>query len=612
MSSKITGTITKESLRECLENPWEIPELLYLGSERLGYTFTFLKGVNRDISDEIFTDLKTFDGFFETNGFGNGIYSIERSKTIEEDILNIQHAMFGKNYESDDRIYNRDYEDEIEERITNGGLEKFTQIGTQMGTRLTFPFFNALRMVYSTSAKEIYQYDLNIQSKLIMDYIIMWKFIFAWWIGNVSSPPMFPEFKNEKPLKVNIHGNDDDDDDDADDDADKETRLNEYLSKGKNVYSKKNEFPPQILLVISYDDLTADSKNLMKRVHMKHILKYFLQMDMEYYGKCCMTYPLAIYHSGYTCNYESLVNGYRGILWSYFNGLVASKKDQTDDAKKSKSRLSEIKEYGIRHIISRSFHNSLTRDAAREKGVLIEYEKRKLDTEFRDICTINDSMFMLAILSSFFNCPYTAMFALSWIILRFPFADYYINHRVGDFMTLEEDDPRRYSSFSLNLSSDLIDGYLLPTWPFVNDLDRLEETMAHGKQTVIASKIFSDEFSKIVLQQSEDRAHLYVAFINQVTYSLINKDKRIIYPRRMYILDHFGYRTIAPYIIDNEGRIKSNVDGSIVSYRSLFKGGYKSEIYIIVLFFTFLFIVIVALIVMYVYKTDKGIGLLSK
>lgn len=609
--NKITGAITKESLRECLKNPSEIPELLYPdGGERLGYTCTFLKEVNRDISDEIFSDLNTFDGFFETNGFGNGIYSIERSKTIEEDILNIQHAMFGKNYESDDRIYNRDYEDAIEEQIKNGKLEKFTQIdtrmGTRMGTQLTFPFFGALKMVYITSTRQIFQYDLNIQSKLIMDYIIMWKFIFAWWIGNVGDSNMFPEFENETPLKVNIPSN-----------TKKETKLNEYLSKGRNVYSKENEFPPQILLEISYDDLTADSKNLMKRVHMKHILKYFLQMDTKYYGRCCMTYPLAIYHNGFTCNFESLVNGYRGILWSYFNGLVASKQGRRDIINRSKSRLSEIKEYGIRHIISRSFHNSLTRDVAREKGDLIGYEKRKLDTEFRDICTINDSMFMLATLSSFFNCPYTAMFALSWIILRFSFANYY-GYSVDDFMTLKENDPRNKSAFSLNLSSDLIDGYLLPTWPFVNDLDRLEETMAHGKQTVLVSKIFSDEFSKIVLQQSEGRSHLYVAFINQVEYSLTNRTKIITYPRCMYILDHFGNKTIAPYIIDDEYEIKSSITHEndlsppIVSYRSLFKGGDKSEIYIIVLFFTFLFIVIVALIVMYVYKTDKGIGLLSK
>lgn len=601
--SKITGTITKESLRECLKNPSEIPKLLYPdGGERLGYTCSFLKDVNRDISNEIFSDLNTFDGFFETNGFGNGIYSIERSKTIEEDILNIQHAMFGKNYESDDRIYNRDYEDVIEKQITNDNLETFTLIDR----RLIFPFFAALKMVYTTSTKKIFQNDLKFQSKLIMDYIIMWKFIFAWWIGNLSSQPMFPEFKDETSLKVRITV-----------DIDKETTLNEYLSKGKNKRSTDNTFPPQILSEISYNDLTTDSKNLIKRVHMKHILKYFLYMDTKLYGRCCMTYPLAIYHNGYTCNFESLVNGYRGILWSYFNGLVASKKGQTDSFNRSKSRLSEIKEYGIRHIISRSFHNSLTRDAAREKDDLIEYEKRKLDTEFRDICTINDSMFMLATLSSFFNCPYTAMFALAWIILRFPFADYYCEHIVDEFMILKEDDPRIYSMFSLNLSSDLIDGYLLPTWPFANDLDRLEEAMTHSKQTVITKKIFSDKFSKIVLQHWETRGHFYVTFINQVEYSLTNSGKTIIYPRRMYILDHYGNNTIAPCIIDDEGEMKSNITysnihGPVVSYRSLFKGGDKSEIYIIVLFFTFLFIVIVALIIMYVYKTDKGIGLLSK
>lgn len=603
--TKIMGAITREILMEWLKIPSEIYGLLCPNSgERYGYTWSFLKNVDKDISNEIFSDLKTFDGFFETNGFGNGIYSIERSKTIEEDILNIQHVMFGDNYDSDDRIYDRTTTGIIKKqmRYRDEDLKYFIQ----ERKRFPFPFFNALSIVYKTMAKNVPENNLELQAALIMDYIIMWKFIFAWWVGNEHNQSLFPEFKDETPLEVSIPS-----------DPKKETKLNEYLLKGKNERSNENEYPPQILSEISYNNLTEKSKNLMKRVHMKHILKYFLSIDTKYYGRCCMTYPLAIYHSGYTCNFESLVNGYRGILWSYFNGLVANQEGHTDRVNNSRSRLKEIKEYGIRHIISRSFHNSLTRDVAREKNKLIEYEKRKLDIEFRDVCTINDSMFMLATLASFFNCPYTAMFALAWIILRFPFSNYYIGHLTDEFMSLNEDDPRRGSAFTLNLSSDLIDGYLLPTWPFVNDLDRLEEVMTYDKQTVIAEKIFSDEFSKIVLQHRSGRGHLYVSFINQVEYSMTDGDRTMRYPRCMYKLDHYGNNTIAPTIIDDEYEMKSYITHGdyyrrATSYRSLFKGGDKSEIYVIALFFSFLFIVIVALIVMYVYKTDKGIRLLSK
>lgn len=61
---------------------------------------------------------------------------------------------------------------------------------------------------------------------------------------------------------------------------------------------------------------------------MAYILNYLYDHDIYLFkGYGAISMPMALYHGGTTCNFETLIQGYRYILWKHFREFGFKHKD---------------------------------------------------------------------------------------------------------------------------------------------------------------------------------------------------------------------------------------------------------------------------------------------
>lgn len=407
----------------------------------LSYTSNGLVGSSTIKS--FFQDVNTIDGFYH----GDLNKHMTSTASIEEFITHLEQYKTRINNKNDNLIESANI------MFPNTSGEDL------LNNPSTHPFFNVMRRPFIRVINLTPEYTLEYQGRLMIDCVIMWKFVTAWYLGNHPElQEQFPDLRL-KPLELNNF-------------ADNKEQLTNYLTNGSYKGNKPETYPPHILKDLKLSMLNYDSKVFVRKINFSHILKILLMYDLKYF--CCdfLDTPLAIYHTAFICNYEALVGGYRGMLWLHH------KINQVDIPYK------DI----IRTTLSTCDKSIATDD--------------KINN------TLNDSLFILTVIASFMNCPSITMFCMDWLVHRV----HYMNYLPYDYKTFTDtDDWRALKRVTINMPT--TDGYLLPIWPYKNDYDEVYPVDSQRFRVINSS----DTYPCVLLCMTYEHMHLSTVFIDSNT-----------------------------------------------------------------------------------------------
>ena len=231
----------------------------------------------------------------------------------------------------------------------------------------------------------------------------------------------------------------------------KDTETNNYIEI-EDFSNEDNKLQSIMKLINSKESeqkYSDETMNNIRNMSFYDICEILLNYDKENYNNNILSHQLSSFHYELSSSFESLLNGYRGILWDYFIKLGRLNNNET-----------EINNFLQNNSIYNTFRDIILKSIKNNENIVRGYH-------FNTKNTINDSRFLLSLFAGFLNLPHLSYFVFLTILNRTYFSDNYRKSYVKD---------NKFIAFTPNLLQDMVfksNGYIIPAWPFTNDIERI-------------------------------------------------------------------------------------------------------------------------------------------
>lgn len=441
--------------------------------------FTLFKDLYDFINDtnlrEFFENPDTLDGFFELNEqYGKGVEQIQPLSNIELKLHNILESQLTtdnlyKNNDLNEAKYDEinasemlnpfwatlvyfnklSYDGEKTIDMRDGGIPKFVAY-----TPVEEKVIDGRKVLVKG---KLVRENRNCLSSLLLGKILVLKIMGAYIISNCSKDKnaynRLKERLNQPELAYQVIINN------------TPTTLPNNITK-----------PKELLKYAIYDDLTNSTKAIIRSITFNDIYDCILEYDTQIYGKYILTVPLNIFHSGNTCGHIAFVNGYRGILFNYFNNLGRE------------LAYTELITNFIRSIPNKAiFIKDVIKNAlSGEKSFM----KVLYDKELDMANTLNDSRFLLLVVSAFLNLPTLTLLNMAYFMSRAAF---------GDFYKYYKEELSNEATFDYSLMKYQDSGYIYPIIPYTLNYDKEYDDYNSDGILNITDIIGDDQFKRDML-----------------------------------------------------------------------------------------------------------------
>ena len=391
----------------------------------------FSKMSFNDPNYPIFNNIDTLDGFFEPNEqYGKNVHNISQLPDIEQRLHQLLENLTADRLCSSDDV----------KPLTNEQCQKETDyFKEEMNREYANPFYALLRHLTNYSA-----YDEKItlskaDAKIHMSRVMLIKIIILKVLGSfilltyAKDSNAYMKYGNGEEFQINA--------------TEKTIRkLNSLELRYLNIHQMEK---------FTYDQITDQTKRFIRNFTFNMLYEAILEYDMRNFGRNYIQMPLNIYHEGFICGLIAFTNGYRAILFNHFSKIC-----------RKYAYTGLIDEYINQQGDRVAFIRSLIESAFNDQNNYIR-KILKHDVEYKNLSnTLNDSRFLLLVVSSFLNLPAITTLNMIYFTTRFSYSS--LRH-----LYIDGDGYRVYSMGAMRINfyrlSCLVDGYVFPCNPYIED-----------------------------------------------------------------------------------------------------------------------------------------------